>query len=158
MAAKRKSTKKKVAKKAAPKEKATASTTKKRLELNELRYSSGKLDDETVARIEEIEDILKIHEVNHFGTNDNTIFEKQLKDMSLADLQNLCSKVRLFASGNTRELRAKLRKEFTRVTKGNKTVSLRQEASVCDPNHPNHQKAKKILTEGFSNWRFLSVN
>jgi len=149
MAAKRKSTKKKVAKKAAPKEKATASTTKKRLELNELRYSSGKLDDETVARIEEIEDILKIHEVNHFGTNDNTIFEKQLKDMSLADLQNLCSKVRLFASGNTRELRAKLRKEFTRVTKGNKTVSLRQEASVCDPNHPNHQKAKKILTEGF---------
>ena len=151
MAAKRKSTKKKVAKKAAPKEKATASTTKKRLELNELRYSSGKLDDETVARIEEIEDILKIHEVNHFGTNDNTIFEKQLKDMSLADLQNLCSKVRLFASGNTRELRAKLRKEFTRVTKGNKTVSLRQEASVCDPNHPNHQKAKKILTEGFTN-------
>ena len=151
MAAKRKSTKKKVAKKAAPKEKATASTTKKRLELNELRYSSGKLDDETVARIEEIEDILKILEVNHFGTNDNTIFEKQLKDMSLADLQNLCSKVRLFASGNTRELRAKLRKEFTRVTKGNKTVSLRQEASVCDPNHPNHQKAKKILTEGFSN-------
>ena len=151
MAAKRKSTKKKVAKKAAPRKKATASTESKRPELNELRYSSGKLDDETVARIEEIEDILKIHEVNHFGTNDNTIFEKQLKDMSLADLQNLCSKVRLFASGNTRELRAKLRKEFTRVTKGNKTVSLRQEASVCDPNHPNHQKAKKILTEGFSN-------
>ncbi len=149
MAAKRKSTKKKVAKKAAPRKKATASTTRKRPELNELRYSSGKLDDETVTRIEEIEDILKIHEVNHFGTNDNTLFEKQLKDMSLADLQNLCSKVRLFASGNTRELREKLRKEFTRVTKGNRTVSLRQEASVCDPNHPNHEKAKKILTDGF---------
>ena len=149
MAAKRKSTKKKVAKKAAPRKKATASTESKRPELNELRYSSGKLDDDTVERIAEIEDILKIHEVNHFGTNDNTIFEKQLKDMSLADLQNLCSKVRLFASGNTRELREKLRKEFTRVTKGNRTVSLRQEASVCDPKHPNHEKAKKILTDGF---------
>ena len=94
-------------------------------------------------------DFLKIHENNHFATNDNILFERQLKDMSLADLQNLCSKVRLFASGNTRELKEKLRKEFTRVTKGNKTVSLRQEASVCDPKHPNHEKAKKILTDGF---------
>ena len=59
MAAKRKSTKKKVAKKAAPRKKATASTESKRPELNELRYSSGKLDDDTVSRIEEIEDIVE---------------------------------------------------------------------------------------------------
>jgi hypothetical protein len=149
MAAKRKSTKKKATKKVAPRKTATASTKKKKLELSELRYSSGKLDDKTVAHIEELEDILGVHEVNHFGTNDDAIFEKNLKEMTLADLQNLCGKVRLFASGNTRELKEKLRKEFTRVTKGNKSIVLQQEASVCNPDHPNHAAAKKILSEGF---------
>jgi hypothetical protein len=149
MAAKRKSTKKKTTKKVAPTKEATASTEKKKLDISKMHYSSGKLDDETLSNIEELEDILGVHEVNHFGTNDNVIFEKNLKEMTLADLQNLCGKVRLFASGNTREIKEKLRKEFVRVTKGNKSIVLQQEASVCNPNHPNHEAAKKILSEGF---------
>jgi hypothetical protein len=146
MATKRKSTRKKAAPKAT---KRAAASSSKKSKLNELRYSSGKLDDDTVSRIEELEEVLGIHEVNHFGTNDPKVFESNLKEMSLADLQNLCGKVRLFASGNTRELKEKLRNEFSRVTKGNRTVGLQQEASVCDPRHPNHEAAKKILSDGF---------
>ena len=90
-----------------------------------------------------------VHEVNHFGTNDSGVFEKNLKEMTLADLQNLCGKVRLYASGNTRELKEKLRKEFTRVTRGQRTIAMPNETSICDPSHPNHEQAKKILGRGF---------
>jgi len=149
MATKRKSTKKKAAtKRVTPREAATASA-KKKIKLSELDYSSGKLDDETLSRIEDLEDILGVREVNPFGTNDSVIFEQQLKEMTLSDLQNLCGKIRLFASGNTRELKEKLRKEFRRVTKGQKTIAIPTQNSVCDPKHPNHDKAKKILSEGF---------
>ena len=149
MATKKKSTRKKTTKKAAPANKAKGSTKKPRAKLSDLQYSSGKIDDDTLSKIEELEEVLGVHEVNHFGTNDPNIFENQLKEMTLADLQNLCGKVRLFASGNTRELKEKLRKEFRRVCKGQRTISMRKGSSICDPNHPNHEKAKKILGQGF---------
>ena len=149
MATKKKSTKKRATKKAAPAKKATASTKKPRAKLSDLKYSSGKIDDDTLSKIEELEEVLGVHEVNHFRTNDPNIFENQLKEMTLADLQNLCGKVRLFASGNTRELKEKLRKEFRRVSQGQRTISMRQGSSVCDPKHPNHEQAKKILGQGF---------
>ena len=149
MAIKKKSIKKRTTKKAASPKKAKASTQKPRAQLSDLKYSSGKLDDDTLSKIEELEEVLGVHEVNHFGTNDPNIFENQLKEMTLADLQNLCGKVRLFASGNTRELKEKLRKEFRRVSQGQRTISMRQSTSVCDPKHPNHEQAKKILGQGF---------
>ena len=90
MATKKKSTARKATKKAPPAKKAKASTKKPRANLSDLKYSSGKIDDETLSKIEELEEILGVHEVNHFGTNDPTIFENQLKEMTLADLQNLC--------------------------------------------------------------------
>ncbi|MBT3709540.1 MAG: hypothetical protein HOG19_08865, partial [Gammaproteobacteria bacterium] len=109
MATKKKSTKKQITQKTAPTKKAKASSKKPQANLSDLKYSSGKIDDETLSKIEELEQILGVQEVNHFGTNDPNIFENQLKEMTLADLQNLCGKVRLFASGNTRELKEKLR-------------------------------------------------
>ena len=149
MATKKKSTKKRATKKAAPAKKATASTKKPRAKLSDLKYSSGKIDDETLSKIQELEEVLGIHEVNHFGTNDPNIFENQLREMTLADLQNLCGKVRMFASGNTRQLKEKLRKEFRRASGGQRTISMSQETSICDPKHPDHAKAKKILGQGF---------
>jgi hypothetical protein len=149
MATKRKSPKRKVVTKKVTPRKTTTASAKKKIKLSELDYSSGKLDDETLSRIEDLEDILGVHEVNPFGTNDSVIFEQELKEMTLSDLQNLCGKIRLFASGNTKELKEKLRKEFTRVTRGQKTIAMPVQDSVCDPSHPNHEKAKKILNEGF---------
>jgi uncharacterized membrane protein len=145
MATKKKSTKKQITQKTAPTKKAKASSKKPQANLSDLKYSSGKIDDETLSKIEELEQILGVQEVNHFGTNDPNIFENQLKEMTLADLQNLCGKVRLFASGNTRELKEKLRKEFGRVSKGQRTIGMSRPTSICDPKHPNHEQAKKIL-------------
>ena len=141
MAAKRKSTKKAVASK--------KRATKKQSTLDSLRYSSGKIEDGTIEKIQEIEEILGVKDVNNFGTNDINVLEAQMKEMTLADLQNLCGKVRLFASGNKVQLKDKLRKEFSRTTKGQRTIALQQERSVCHPEHPAHYEAKKILSEGF---------
>ena len=141
MAAKRKSTKKAVASK--------KRATKKQSTLDSLRYSSGKIEDGTIEKIQEIEEIMGVKDVNNFGTNDINVLEAQMKEMTLADLQNLCGKVRLFASGNKVQLKDKLRKEFSRTTKGQRTIALQQERSVCHPEHPAHNEAKKILSEGF---------
>ena len=141
MAAKRKSTKKAVASK--------KRATKKQSTLDSLRYSSGKIEDGTIEKIQEIEEILGVKDVNNFGTNDINVLEAQMKEMTLADLQNLCGKVRLFASGNKVQLKDKLRKEFTRGNKGQRTIAMQQERSVCHPEHPAHNEAKKILSEGF---------
>ncbi len=152
MAAKRKSTKKAVASKKTATKKRTAkkvSTAKKQSTLDSLRYSSGKIEDDTIEKIQEIEEILGVKDVNHFGTNDINVLEAQMKEMTLADLQNLCGKVRLFASGSKTQLKDKLRKEFTRGNKGQRTIAMQQERSVCHPEHPAHNEAKKILSEGF---------
>ena len=141
MAAKRKSTKKAVASK--------KRATKKQSTLDSLRYSSGKIEDGTIEKIQEIEEILGVKDVNNFGTNDINVLEAQMKEMNLADLQNLCGKVRLFSSGNKVQRIDKLRKEFSRTTKGQRTIALQQERSVCHPEHPAHNEAKKILSEGF---------
>ena len=152
MAAKRKSTKKAVAsKKTATKKRIAkkASTAKKKSSRDSLRYSSGKIEDGTIEKIQEVEEILGVKDVNHFGTNDINVLEAQMKEMTLADLQNLCGKVRLFASGNKTQLKDKLRKEFARASKGQRTIAMQQERSVCHPEHPAHAEAKKILSEGF---------
>ena len=80
MATKKKSTKKRVTKKAAPTKGAKASIKKPRAKRSELQYSSGKIDDETLSKIEELEEVLGVQEVNHFGTNDPNIFENQMYD------------------------------------------------------------------------------
>ena len=152
MAAKRKSTKKAVASKKTVTKKRTAkktSTAKKQSKLDSLRYSSGKIEDDTIEKIQEVEEILGVKDVNHFGTNDINVLEAQLKEMTLADLQNLCGKVRLFASGNKTQLKDKLRKEFARGSKGQHTIAMQQQRSVCHPEHPAHAEAKKILSDGF---------
>jgi hypothetical protein len=150
MATKRKTTRKKASNKTTASKKISASSKEKAAKLEDLQYSSGKMEDDTLSKIQELEDKLGVHEVNHFRTNDAKIFEKELKEMTVIDLQRLCGKVRLYASGNRKELQEKLRKEFTRVTKGQKTIALQNHGpSICNPDHPNHEKAKKILGEGF---------
>ena len=125
-----------------------APTKKKNLE-DIQNFSSGKLDDDTLKKVKELEDVLGIKAVNPFGTNDPNIFEQKLKDSNLSDLQNLAMKIGIFPEGSKDRLKEKLRREFKRVTKGSRSVALQQPMSISDPNHPNHEKAKKLMGDGF---------
>jgi len=144
MAAKKK-TKKKTSKK-----RSTAKRTTKKPALEDLQnFTTGKLDDDAIEKVKKLEEVLGIKTVNPFGTNDPNVFEEELKGSNLSDLQTLAMKVGVFPDGVLARLKQKLREEFKRTTKGSRTVSMEDPLPIHDPNHPNHEKAKKLMSEGF---------
>ena len=58
-------------------------------------------------------------------------------------------KIGIFPDGTLPRLKDKLRQEFKRVTRGARTISMEEPLAIHDPNHPNHEKAKKLMSEGF---------
>jgi len=133
------------------KAKKTIKASKKKTSLEEIQnFTTGKTtDDDSIKKVKELEEVLGIKAVNHFGTNDPHIFEKNLKESNLSDLQNLAMRIGLFPDGSKPRLKDKLREEFKRVTRGSRTIALQQPLGVADPSHPNHEKAKKLMGEGF---------
>ena len=125
-------------------------TAKKKANLEDLQnFTTGRLEDDAIEKVKRLEETLGIKQVNPFGTNDPNIFEDKLKDSNLSDLQNLAMKIGLFPDGSLPRLKEKLRSEFKRITKGSRTVSMEDPLPIHDPNHPNHEKAKKLMSEGF---------
>ncbi len=125
--------------------------TKKRVaNLDELEnFSSGKIEDESIRKTKELEEVMGLKTMNHFGTNDPDVFEQKLSDCNLADLQRLCQKVGVFPSHDKSRLKEQLRQTFKRTTKGSRSIVLQQEIDIMHPDHPDHEKAKRILTDGF---------
>lgn len=122
---------------------------KKKNSLEDIQnFTTGKLNDDSVQKVKELEELLGIKSVNHFGTNDPNIFENNLRQYTLSDMQNLAVKLGIFPDGSKPRLKEKLRQEFKRVTKGSRTIALQQPLSVMDPSHPNHEKAKKLMGGG----------
>jgi hypothetical protein len=149
MAVKKKTKKTKAkSRKTSPKTKRGA--VKKKPSLEDIQnFSSGKIDDATLRRVGELEEVLGIKTINPFGTNEPALFEENLKEATVSDLQNLCTKVGVFPDGSRDRMRDKLRKEFQRITRGSRTISMEQPLGIADPNHPDHEKAKKLMSEGF---------
>ena len=145
MAAKKK-TKKKTVKRSIAKR---APKTKKPALEDLQNFTTGKLDDNAIEKVKKLEEVLGIKTVNPFGTNDPNIFEEELKGSNLSDLQTLAMKVGIFPDGVLARLKQKLREEFKRTTKGSRTISMEDPLPIHDPNHPNHEKAKKLMSEGF---------
>jgi hypothetical protein len=134
--------------KKAPKK--TVKASKKKNSLEDIQnFTTGKQEQDPIKKVKELEEILGIKAVNHFGTNDPKIFENNLKESNLSDLQNLAMKIGIFPDGSKPRLKEKLRQEFKRVTRGNRTIALEQPLSIADPAHPNHERAKKLMGEGF---------
>ena len=136
-----------VNKKAAVTKKATA--TKKTDTLSDIRdlqnFSNGKLDDATITKIEKLEVLLGVKQMNAFGTNDVRIFDRNMREMTQADLRKLCEKVGLFPSGQRHQLVANLRKEFIRRTNGARSISMQIDTPIFDPSHPDYKKVKDLM-------------
>jgi|TARA_R110000751_G_scaffold46690_8_gene104848 hypothetical protein len=142
--AERKKTTKRTAKKK------VSEAVKKKTSLEDLQnFTTGRLDDDAIEKVKKLEEVLGIKTVNPFGTNDPSIFEQKLKDSNLSDLQSLAMKVGIFPDGVLARLKQKLRAEFKRATKGARTISMEDPLPIHDPSHPNHERAKKLMGEGF---------
>ena len=119
--------------------------------LDNLILADGKntqpFEDSDIKKIRELEEILGVKKVNPFGTYNLEIFKDQLSDMSNLDLQNLCEKIGVFASGSRMQIKEKLLREFKSVSRGTISMTNESPSVKLDPNNALHKKTLKILGE-----------
>jgi len=117
-------------------------------ELDNLTLADGKVHvDPDIERVKQLEEILGIKKMNPFGTSNLEIFKEKLSEMTIVDMQHMCEKVGIFASGSRQEIREKLLREFKSTNKGTISMMVQNPSLILDPNNPKHQKTLKILKE-----------
>tara|TARA_B110000503_G_C7052503_1_gene372960 strand:+ start:608 stop:1036 length:429 start_codon:yes stop_codon:yes gene_type:complete len=119
--------------------------------LDDLILADGKItapsEDSDIKKIRELEEILGVKKVNPFGTYNLEIFKDQLSDMTNLDLQNLCEKIGVFASGSRMQIKEKLLREFKSVSRGTISMTNESPSVKLDPNNALHKRTLKILGE-----------
>jgi hypothetical protein len=121
---------------------------KKKSELDDLNFADGKVhEDPDIARVRELEASLGIEKSNPFGTSNLQIFKEKLSEMTLVDMQHMCEKIGIFASGSRMDIKSKLLREFKSTHKATIAMSVENPSLKLDPNNPEHQKVIKILGE-----------
>ena len=120
----------------------------KKSDLDNLILADGKkIEDPDITKIKEMEEILGIKKSNPFGTSNLEIFKEKLTEMTLIDLQRMCEKIGIFASGSRQDIKEKLVREFKSTNKGSISMLVQNPAIILDPNNPKHKKTLKILGE-----------
>ena len=130
--AKKKTTRKTMAKKQKP-------------TLEELNQTTGKSYEEQVSKAKELEEILGIPKISPFRTNDKNVFNEMMKDMNLTDLQAYAVKVGVFPSGNKTVLKNKIKRAFESSLRGQGSVQVMGEPIKLDPNNPKHKQVLDYL-------------
>lgn len=125
-------------------------TEKKPSELDNLTLADGKTQtDPDIERVKNLEEILGIRKLNPFGTTKLEIFEEMLKDMTMVDMQNMCEKIGIFASGSRQQIKEKLIREFRTSQKGSISLAVENNSFKLDPNNPAHKEAIRLLKDRF---------
>jgi len=120
----------------------------KKSELDDLTLADGKIqEDPEIKKVRELEKALGIEKSNPFGTSNLEIFKEKLQDMTLVDMQHMCEKIGIFASGSRQDLKNKLLREFKSTNKGSISMTVENPSLILDPNNPEHKKVLKILRE-----------
>ena len=121
---------------------------KKQPKLEELSQTTGKDFDVQVARAKELEEVLGFHKSSPFKTTDPKVFEKNLEDINLTDLQAMAVRVGVFPSGNKTALKNKVKRAFNTSLHGQGSVTLVGKPVVeLDPNNPKHKKVLDYLKD-----------
>tara|TARA_Y100000310_G_scaffold343308_1_gene450315 strand:- start:2188 stop:2625 length:438 start_codon:yes stop_codon:yes gene_type:complete len=122
--------------------------------LDSMKLTDGKADGKNevykdeIKKARDLEELLGTRNLAPFGTYSEATFDEKLKDMTLVDMQELAVKVGIFPNTNRQVLKNRLKKEFVSSSKGKRTVAV-EAKSIVDEKHPNYQKIKEIMAEGF---------
>lgn len=117
-------------------------------ELDNLNLADGKVHtDPDIEKVKQLEEILGIKKMNPFGTSNIEIFKEKLNEMTIVDMQHMCEKIGIFASGSRQQIRDKLLREFKSTNKGTISMMVQNPSLILDPNNPQHQKTIRILKE-----------
>jgi len=150
---KKKTKKKLVKKKPVVKEEVKAEEPKKERNLieqiNEMKANNEVNTPEFREKMEKLEKVLGVDQINPFGTNELDIFQDKLKGMSYADMRQLAYKVGVNPFQAEPQLKSILLKEFESSNKNNMRNIMPQSSSVIklDPNNPKHAETLRILGE-----------
>ncbi len=128
----------------------TASTDKSLIDqINEMRANNETNTPEFVAKMRELEVILGVSEISPFGTNELEIFEDNLQQLSLADMQKLANKVGVNPFHDRPTLKGILTREFKAYTRNSRRniMPTAINSFVPDPNNPKHKELLKILSD-----------
>ncbi|MEY4333071.1 MAG: hypothetical protein RLZZ196_1809 [Bacteroidota bacterium] len=130
---------------------AVGSTEKKTLvqEIDEMRASGKVGTPEFVGKMRELEILLGVSEISPFGTNELEVFEANLREMSLSEMQKVAQKVGLNPFHDQVTLKNILIKEFKASTRNSRRniMPTMMESFKIDPNNPKHKELLKILND-----------
>jgi len=111
--------------------------------LNSLQQTNGKVyeGDEELQKVRQLEDILDVSLTNPFGTSHAKVFEENLAEMNLSEMQELAVRAGIFPSGNQSMLRNKLKKAFKSKHPDQLQVVVDKGAPIkLDPKNPKHKE------------------
>ena len=130
---------------------AVASSTKKTLvqEIEEMKANGKVGTPEFTDKMRNLEVLLGVSEISPFGTNELEIFEQNLKEMGLTDMQRLALKIGINPYQEKPLLKQHLIREFSAYTKNSRRniMPTAVQSFVPDPNNPKHKQLIKILSD-----------
>ena len=113
--------------------KAVKATKEKKEQLEELVQTNGKDYSSTTEKVRNLEKILETKTTNPYGTGNLQVFEEDIAEMNLTDLQAMAVRVGIFPSGGATILKNKLIKSF-------KAEAASASDSVVEVEAPPHLK------------------
>jgi hypothetical protein len=126
-----------------------ASTSKKTLiqEIEEMKASGLIGQPEFTDKMRELEVLLGVSEISPFGTNELEIFEQNLAEMSLVDMQKLALKIGTNPYHEKPVLKKSLVREFTAYTRNSRRNIMPSavQSFVIDKDNPKHKELLRIL-------------
>lgn len=112
---------------------------RKRKTTKEMEYADGK---SASTNKRSVEDILGVKQKNHFNAYAEEEFDKNLKDMSLTQMQEMAVNAGVFPSGTKPMLRNKLKKAFAEYMLTNGRI----EAPKTTQPHPEQSLSRKFMS------------
>ena len=126
-----------------------ASTPKKTLiqEIEEMKASGLVGTPEFTSKMRELEVMLGVSQISPFGTNELEIFEQNLAEMSLSDMQKLALKIGTNPYHEKPILKKSLIREFTAYTRNSRRniMPTAVQSFVIDHDNPKHKQLLKLL-------------
>ncbi len=116
-------------------------------EIKEMKANNLVGTPEFTTKMRELEVLLGVSEISPFGTNEMEIFEQNLAEMTLSDMQKLAHKIGVNPYLEKPTLKKSLIREFSAYTKNSRRNIMPSpvQSFVPDPNNPKHQQLMKIL-------------
>lgn len=116
---------------------------KRKPDLKNLQQTNGKVYEPSVEQVRKLEEILEVKQTNPFGTTDMRVFQENLANMNLSDMQEVAVRAGVFPNGNKTVLKNKLIKAFK--SEGFGVVNSVFESDRQIKLDPKNNKHKEIL-------------